>query len=190
MNDKNGQKMTIKKRVAYSAKECAYLAVFVALVIAAQLAFAMVPGVEVVTVLFVTYAFVFGSKRGLAAATAFTVLRQIVFGVEPKILILYLVYFNALAMCFGTLGQKRNGKRRNLFLVVGVACVGTVCFSILDNILTVLWYGYSKRAAQAYVLASLSFMIPQTVCTAVTVFFLFEPLRKAFEFIKTGLKRW
>ena len=55
-----------------AAKECAYLAVFVALLIAAQFVFSFLPGVEIVTVLFVGYAFVFGVKRGMLAATAFS----------------------------------------------------------------------------------------------------------------------
>ena len=71
MKDKIRAKTTKKKGVTHSAKECAYIAVFVALVIAAQLAFSAVPGVEVVTVLFVAYAFTFGVARGMIAATAF-----------------------------------------------------------------------------------------------------------------------
>ena len=52
MNDKNRQKIT--------ALDCAYIATFVALVIAVQLALSFVPGVELVTVLFVTFSFAFG----------------------------------------------------------------------------------------------------------------------------------
>ena len=59
-----------------SAKECAYLALFVALQIAAQLLFSALPGVEIVTLLFISYSFVFGVRRGTLAATAFALLRQ------------------------------------------------------------------------------------------------------------------
>ena len=63
---------------ARTAKDCAYVAVFVALVMAVQLVFSSVPGVEVVTVLFVTFAFTFGVTKGVCAATTFSLLRTLV----------------------------------------------------------------------------------------------------------------
>ena len=63
MNDKNRQNI---------GRDCAYIAVFVALTIAAQLCLSFVPGVEVVTVLFVTFSFAFGCRHGIVAATAFS----------------------------------------------------------------------------------------------------------------------
>lgn len=183
MNDKirqNGLGSSARKRRIKTAKECAYLAVFVALVIAAQLCLAVLPGVEVVTVLFVTFSFAFGWKMGMAAATAFTLVRQIVFGFFPVVLILYLVYYNALALTFGLLGKKAKATPKNLVWLTAIACLGTVCFTLLDNVLTPLWYGYTARAAKLYFYASLPFMIPQTICTAASVGILFLPLVKAF----------
>ena len=178
-----------KRRFALrSGKECAYLAVFVALVIAAQLLLAAVPGVEVVTLLFVGYAFVFGVRRGMIAATAFSLLRMLVFGFSPTVLLLYLVYFNGLTALFGGLGRVVKKPLRSLWWLVLVACVCTALFSVIDAILTPLWYAFSPRATQAYITATLPFMIPQIICTAVSVGVLFIPLQKAFSFIKKGLK--
>ena len=182
---KNNKKTT--QKMAYSAKECAYLAVFVALVIALQLAFSVLPGVELVTVSFVCYSYVMGARRGMIAATAFSLLRQLVFGFFPVVLILYLLYFNLLAMVFGFLGRRANGKRVRLPWLVVFACLGTVAFTLLDNILTPLWYGYTERALRAYFYASLSFMFPQLICTAVSVAALFIPLTKTFAFVKRAL---
>ena len=179
----------MKINVIRSAKECAYLAVFVALVIAAQLALSIVPGVEVVTVLFVSYSFVFGWKRGMIAATAFSLLRQLIFGVHPMVLILYLIYFNLLAALFGVLGKKIKAPVRWLVLLTLIACLCTVCFTMLDNVLTPLWYGYTARAAKVYFYASFTTMIPQTICTAVTVVGLFLPVWKAFSSVKKTLVR-
>jgi hypothetical protein len=190
MNNKKGQKSTRMQNGAYSAKECAYLAVFVALLLATQLALAVLPGVEVVTVLFVSYAFVFGAKRGVLAATAFSLLRQLVFGFSPTVLILYLVYFNALAAVFGAVGKRMKVPVvKNLPWLVGLACVCTVCFSLLDNVLTPLWYGYSWRAFQVYFTASLTVMVSQVVCTAVSVTILFFPLLRIFTLINKWLHR-
>ena len=184
----SAKKKTKKQIVVRSGKECAYLAVFVALVIVAQLVLSALPGVEVVTVLFVCYAFVFGVRRGLIAATAFSLLRQLVFGFTPTVLILYLVYFNGLVALFGWLGKVVKKPLRALWWIVLVACVCTACFSLLDGIITPIWYSFSKRATQAYFMAALPFMIPQIICTAVSVGVLFFPLQKAFKFVKKGLK--
>ena len=170
-----------------SAKECAYLAVFVALLIVVQLVFSAVPGVEAVTVLLVSYAFVFGVRRGVIAAAAFALLRQIVFGFSPTVLILYLVYYPALSAAFGGFGHTVKKSLFSLWWLVLVACVCTATFTMMDNVITPLWYGYSQRVVSAYFYASFSFMIPQIVCTALSVSILFLPLEKAFRFAKRGL---
>ena len=171
-----------------SAKECAYLAVFVALLIGAQLPLAALPGVEIVTLLFVAYAFVFGIRRGMLAATAFSLLRQFVFAFSPTVLILYLVYYNLLTAVFGLLGLWIKKPLVHLWWLTAVACICTVGFTLLDDLITPLWLGFSERAWRAYFYASLSFMIPQTVCTAVTVGLLFYPLQRVFRQIKKGLR--
>lgn len=190
MKGENRQNPTTEKRVnkgARSAKECAYLAVFVALVIAAQLAFSFVPGVEIVTVSFVAYSLVMGTKRATVAATAFSLLREFVFGFFPSVLVLYLVYFNLLALCFGLLGGKFRAGLKSLPRLVLIACACTVCFTLIDCVITPFWYGYSAKATKAYVLASLPFMIPQVICTAVSVSVLLLPLTKAFSLVKKQL---
>lgn len=176
------------KNIAFrSAKECAYIAVFVALVIGAQVVFAAVPGVELVTVLFVGYAFAFGTKRGMTAATAFSLLRQLIFGFFPNVLLLYLVYYNALAALFGWLGRRSCKKGWELPIIVICATIFSACFTLLDDLLTPLWYGYTPRAARAYFVASLPVLLSQCVCAGVSVGLLFVPLRKAFSAAKRTL---
>lgn len=167
-NNKNGR--------GHTAKECALLAVFVAVVIAGQTVFSAIPGVEIVTVLFVSYSFSAGWKRGMLAATTFSLLRQIIFGFFPTVLILYLVYYNLLAFSFGMLGRKIKKPIKALPLIVVIACLGTVLFSMFDNLLTPIWYGCGARATRAYLFAALPFMISQVICTAISVSVLFLPL--------------
>ena len=178
-----------KQTAVRSGKECAYLAIFVALLIAAQLALSALPGVEVVTVLFVAYSFVFGVRRGMIAATAFSLLRQLIFGFSPTVLILYVVYYNGLTALFGLLGKGVKKPLFALWWLVLVACICTACFTMMDNILTPLWYGFSKRAAKAYIMGSLPFMIPQIICTALSVAFVFLPLQKVFALVSKNLKK-
>lgn len=178
-------KQSVQLNAVRSAKEIARTAVFVAMVIGAQYAFSAVPFVEIVTLLFVCYAYVFGAARGVVSAVAFALLRQLLFGFYPVVLMLYLAHFSLLSVVFGVLGKygKRTGWKR-LALVVAVAVACTVCFTLLDNVLTPLYYGYSQRAARMYFRASLPFMLGQSVCVSVSVGTMFIPLTKALFFIK------
>lgn len=180
----------MKEKGFRSAKEIAYSALFVALLIGGQYAFATIPGVEVVTLLFVSYSFSMGKERGMVAATAFSFLRQLVFGASVKTLILYLVYFNFLTLIFGILGEKSNKRGEvKLWLVTLVACACTAFFTLFDNVLTPLYYGFTAKAAKAYFISSLPFMFPQILCTGLTVGYLFLPLRKVFAPLAEKLER-
>ena len=188
MNEERKEKQTSaetkRKAVRRAGKDAAYIGVFVALLIASQLLLSAVPGVEVVTVLFITFSFAFGVKMGMASATVFSLLRQFVFGFYPTALALYLVYFNGLTALFGWLGRKLEGNAKTLLFVTVSACLCTAVFTMLDNVITPLWYGYSLRVMKLYFLSSLSVMIPQIVCTAVSVSLLFLPLTAVFKRIK------
>ncbi|MBQ2769295.1 MAG: hypothetical protein IJF44_04925 [Clostridia bacterium] len=182
MKREKAKKISIK-----TAKECAYIAVFVALVIAAQLVLAALPGIEVVTVLFISYSFVFGACRGGIAAVAFAFLRQLVFPFSETVLILYLVYFPLLGGLFGFLGHWVKKPLFSLWWLLPIAVACTAAFNLFDGWFTPLWYGMQGEAARAYFISSLPFMLPQLACTAVSMLFLFVPLQRAFRLIKKGL---
>ena len=172
-----------------SAKEISFLSLFLAIVIGAQYALSAIPGVEVVTVLFVSYSFSMGKSRGMVAATAFSFLRQIVFGVFINVFILYIVYFNVLAFIFGAIGnvERKKGVKR-LWLITLCACVCCIGFTLFDNVLTPVWYGFTWEATKAYFIASLPFLTPQVVCVFFTVGYLFLPLEKVFSMAAKNLK--
>lgn len=216
-----------------------------ALLIAVQYALGAIPGVELVTAFLLTFCYAFGARAGMLTATAFSLLRCFIWGFEPKVIVLYLLYFNAFALLFGLLGGRRRlpaawvcpllllliaggsaaaavcgipvsvlyRARLNAMLwsLFGVTCalaalygalliaggrrarIGreaaslaalaafcTVLFTLLDDVLTPLWYGYTFSAAIAYFYAGFFVMLPQTVCAAVSVLLLFYPLNKIF----------
>ena len=186
MNDDLDKKQFHKKG-GKTAKEIAFGAVFVALAIGAQVALSAVPGVELVSLLFVAYAFVFGARRGMLAATAFSLLRQFVFGVFPNVLILYLIYYNLLALCLGLMGKNACLEKR-IWCVTAVACVCTVGFHLLDFFLTAIIGGYSQKAQEIYFTATIPVMLAQVACVAVTVGGLFIPLGKIFQSAKKKMK--
>ena len=183
MNNKK-EKIALEKNHAHPAKECAYIAVFVALVIAAQLALSALPGVEIVTVLFISYAYAFGCKRGMLSATAFTLLRQLLFGFFPSVLFLYFIYYNLLALVFGRLGKKYKKPTQKTWLVLVLACAFTIGFTLLDCVISSLFYGFTFAGIKAYLFSSLPVCGIQTVCTGVTVGATFIPLTKTFNVIK------
>lgn len=176
-----------EKNQISSAKGCALIATFVSILIVAQLALSFVPGVEVISVLFITFSFVLGAKSGMISATIFSLVRQLVFGFYPVVLVLYLLYFNLLTFCFGLLGKKAINELKTFPIVIGLSCVFTIMFTMFDNILTPLWYGYSLEMTKLYFIASIPFMIPQVISVLVSVSILFFPLKKVLNLVKNKL---
>ncbi|MBR3864222.1 MAG: hypothetical protein IKJ19_03780 [Clostridia bacterium] len=170
-----------------TAKECAFMAVFVALLIASQFILSAIPGIELVTMLFISYSCAMGSKRGMLCATAFSLLRQFIFGALPTVLILYLIYYNLLTFTFGKIGKNLNIKLKNVILIVILACAFTALFTLLDDIITPLYNGYSPKATKLYFYASLPVMSSQVICTAISSACLFVPFFKVFKGVKKPL---
>lgn len=225
-----------------NAKKVAVCAMSVALLIALQFTLSMVPGVELVTVLLLCFCYTFGIAMGVISATAFSLLRCILFGFNISVIVLYLVYYNLLAVLFGALGKKtipswlsfiilsisaiasayfavkglpisimyqksitiilwaifsmslvllivyaallfkyKGNVGREIASVTAIAAVCTMCFSLLDDVITPLIYGYTLEAAKVYFLNSLTFMIPQILCTLISVALLFRPLVTVFK---------
>jgi hypothetical protein len=180
LEEEKRKETTKKPTLLQSAKECAYIAVFVSLVIAFQFFLSFLPGVEVVTLLFACYAYAMGVRRGVICATLFSLLRQFVFGIFPTVLILYLVFYNLLCVAFALLGKSKLSGWKILLTATLLACLMTVTFTMLDNVITPLWFGYSEKAAKLYFTASLPFMGVQVIGNAIVFILLFLPISKVF----------
>ena len=156
----------------------AVVAVFTALLLGAQYALWFVKGVEVVTVLLLVFSYRFGVRCGVLSAVAFSLLRCLLFGFFPNVVLLYLIYYPLFAACFGLLGNalRRRADLKTQLLVTALAVLFTALFTLLDDAVTPLFYGYTKEAALAYFLASLPTMAMQCACALLTVFLLFRPL--------------
>lgn len=154
------------------------VAMSVALLIAGQMALSMISGVEIVTVILLCLSFYYGIRTGLAIATTFSLLRCIFFGFQINVMLLYLIYYNLFALFFGWLGKRFAGKITLLRvgIVVAAAVAFTILFTLLDDVITPLIFGFRGNAAKVYFLQSLTAMIPQSICAAVTVSILFAPL--------------
>ncbi len=226
----------------FTVKKITACGVMTALLLVVQLVFSPLVGVEFVTVLLLCFAYTVGAGMGAITATAFSLLRCLLYPFSLPALLLYLVYFNAFAVLFGLLGRgkglawwvcppllallagaclyfaivglpvsvlirekltlflwilfgvfcaillvygglclsKRGREGRELASLVAVAAFCTVCFTLLDDCITPLYYGYTPSATLAYFYASFSAMLPHVSCTVVTVGCLFYPLKKTF----------
>ena len=163
-----------------STKFIVRVAMSVALLIASQMALSMLSGVEVVTAILLCLCFCYGVRTGLAIATTFSLLRCFYFGFQINVIVLYLIYYNLFALYFGWLGKRYAGEVtffRSL-IVVASAVAFTICFTLLDDVLTPLIYGFHPNAAKVYFLQSLPAMVPQAICAAISVAVLFAPLTK------------
>lgn len=154
-----------------------------ALLIGGQLALSSVAGIEIVTVMMLCFCYCYGVRHGIAVATTFSLLRCFVFGFQINVIILYLIYYNLFAIFFGWLGARFTGKNALLktVIVVASAVAFTALFTLLDDVITPLVSGFGKNAATVYFFNSLYTMIPQLICTAVTVTVCFHPLTRVIK---------
>ena len=169
-----------------TAKEIALMGVFVALLIGGQFVLSGISGVEIVTILITSFSFYFGVLRGVAVATAFSLLRSFLFGFFPQIIILYLVYYNLLAVVFGLIGKAFNKtvNLKKLIIIVITAIIATTLFTVTDVALTWVFFGFTINAIKAYFLAGIPTLITQIICVTISVGLLFIPLTKAYKTIK------
>lgn len=174
-----------------SAKEIAFTGITVALLIGGQLVLSMVSGVEIVTALFVVYCIVFGPLRGIFVATAFSLVRCFVFGFMPQVIVLYLIYFNTFAILVGFIGQSIKDKSMPVKIVVAtvLAVVLTLCFTAIDDILNICFFGLPKAVREIYILQSIPVAIRQAVTNGVIVPLLFYPFYKVFVMAKNNLNK-
>lgn len=163
-----------------SAKKIVLPGVFTALLIGAQFVLSGVSGIEVVTVLLLTFAYCYGVGQGLIVANAFSLLRCFIFGFFPSVILLYLIYYNLFVVVFGLLGRafKRAYSLKSHVFVIISAVVMTFLFTLIDDVLTPLMFGFSQNAAKAYFVSSMATAVPQVICAFGTTLILFPPLLK------------
>ena len=70
----------------------------------------------------------------------------------------------------------KSGKPLRIFLYTAVAALCTICFTLLDDVISPLIVGMDKLTALTYFYASFTAMLPQVICTVATVSTLYLPL--------------
>jgi predicted PurR-regulated permease PerM len=78
----------------------------------------------------------------------------------------------------------RSEWQAQLILLTAVAALCTICFTLIDDVISPLFVGMDLTAALSYFYTSLVAMLPQTICTIVTVSTLFYPITSVLFKIK------
>ncbi len=155
-------------------KDITTVAVMTALLICVQFALSGIAGVEIVTVLFVTFCVSHGVRKSLLTAVAFSLLRCMLFGTIVNVILLYLIHFCTVALFFGNL---KNTWVCKFPIVIVFAVLATVSFTMLDNIISPIFYSVKFMP---YFITSLPVMATQCVNVAITFAILFMPLKAVF----------
>lgn len=110
-----------------AAKKIAVCAMTAAILIAVQAVFGFVSGIEVVTVLLLSFSAYFGAVCGMISAVAFSILRCFIWGFYPSVIVLYLIYYPLFALLCGILGRVSDEKIKGapVFVCINVS-VGAV----------------------------------------------------------------
>jgi hypothetical protein len=170
----------------FTTKNLIIAGLYTAFLIVAQLALSAIAGIEIVTVLLLSFCYIRGVKQGVVLSTAFSLIRCFVFGFTPNVLVLYILYYNLFALVTGLVGYCFKNKYTilgHVFAVLVVECL-TVCFTLLDCVITPAMYGFTLKATKAYFFASLPVVTTQVINVFATTILLFFPVSKVLSQIK------
>lgn len=115
----------------------------------------------------------------IALSRIYKVTLLILLRVIFAILVICIVCFNTLFILHRAKKIKAQSLKIILFGVVGLCF--TICFTLLDDIITPLFYGYSKEAALGYFYVSFTALLPHSICVFLSITALFLPIVKVMK---------
>ena len=170
---------------ASAARAIALVGIMAATVECGKLALAVIPNVEVVTLLLALYGYVFG-LLGVVASLVFVSIEPLIYGFGTWVVSYYL-YWPLVAFVFMLLAKMRV---ENRFILTGVAVLLTVWFGVLTSFVDLgllsgffenFWYRFGIYYARGIV-----FYTVQIICNAVLFPLLFRFLAAKLGKIKNG----
>ena len=128
----------MKKSTKYNAALIAVSAMFAALLVGGKEALAVLPNIEVVTLLIALCAYVWGIAVVFSAVNVFVVVEMAIWGINTWI-ISYFIHWNAVALVFLLLG-KANIKHKwvEVTVATSVAAVFSTLFGVLTSVVDTL----------------------------------------------------
>ena len=176
----------MKPKTKYNAALIAVSAMFAALLVGGKEALAVLPNIEVVTLLVALCAYVWGPIVVFPAVNVFIAVDMAIWGVNTWV-ISYFIHWNAVALTFWLIGKlKYRHKAVEVTVATLVAAVLTTLFGVVTSAVdTLVGYtgkgffvdfdNFATRFAVMY-LAGGSFYVTQIVCNVVLFATAFMPL--------------
>lgn len=178
------------RRGRVAAEYIVKVAVMAAMLTALKFALSFVPNVEVVTLLIMVYAAVFGAAYVLPSVFVFCAVEVAIYGVGSWV-ILYFIYWPTLAFLSCVL----FARRRHLLVAAVTAAVMSALFGVFSAccdtlyVAVGLYEGDLARYWLAYYVRGLYFDLVHTASNFVVIAVLFKPLCAAGDRIKrTGAR--
>ena len=159
------------------AKKIATVGIAAATLECGKLVLAVIPNVEVVTLLTALYGYTFG-VWGVLASVVFVCIEPLIWGFGSWF-ITYLIYWPTVAFIFRLLGRV---KLKSRIVLTGTALICTLFFGVLSSLVDVgLFTGYFDRFFYRfgiYYLRGIAFYAIQLASNAVLFPLLFLPMHK------------
>lgn len=164
----------------------AITAMFSALLVGGKQALAVIPNVEVVTIVIALCSYVWGLGVALPAIFVFIAIDVAIFGINTWV-ISYIIHWNLLAVAFWLLSKVKTTKVMQVVLATTLAVVATALFGMLTSAVdTCIGFvqgggfffhfdNFAKRFATMY-LAGASFYVTQILCNLALFAIAFLPL--------------
>lgn len=160
-----------KKHIAQvTIKNIVLVGILSATLTVAKLALFFVANVEIVTLLIMVYATVFGRKTALFSALVFSTVEVLLFGFNTWV-VLYFIYWPLLALVAGTILKKPR-----VWCAVLLAIVLTIVFDVLDSLITTIFAALGGvptyqlvRIFVSYYIRGIWFYVVHLVSNAVVV---------------------
>ena len=140
-----------------ATKTICLLAVLTATLTAAKTALAFfVPGIEIVTLLLITYTLIFGWRRTMVVCLLFIAIEILIWGPFIWWIILYLIYWPALVTVVAVLPRKWGRGRIVAAIVTGI--VFTALFGVLSTFIEVIFLMDGLRSGMFWRLYALRYL--------------------------------
>lgn len=168
-----------------AATKIAYIALFAATLTGGKLALSFLPNIEIVTILILVYASVFGLWYVLPATVVFCVTETLLYGFGTWV-VAYFIYWNLLGVLASIVLKKRI-----MWQALVLAAVCTIFFGVLTTAGDVLWVCIGQQDASIFLklfaakyTLGLTFYALHLASSVVTVLVLYNPLCRLLERIK------
>lgn len=172
-----------RKNASLAVRKVSLMGMMAAMLTGGKLALAVIPNVEIVTLLSALYGYVFGGL-GILAILVFVTVEPLLWGVGTWVISYYLYwpFVGLVFFLFCRLGVKR------CVPLTAAALLLTVWFGVLTSLVDIgLFMGYFDRFFERfaiYYMRGIVFYIVQLACNAVTFPLLFPPLSRTLFYIK------